>query len=36
MKKRISLFLVALMFLCTFALPVYAEEEDELFSAETV
>lgn len=36
MKKRISLFLVALMFFCTFALPVYAEEEDELFSAETV
>lgn len=36
MKKRISLFLVALMLFCTFALPVYAEEEDELFSAETV
>ncbi|MDO4154166.1 MAG: spermidine/putrescine ABC transporter substrate-binding protein [Clostridia bacterium] len=36
MKKRISLFLVALMFFCTFALPVYAEEEDELFSTETV
>lgn len=36
MKKRISLFLVALMLFCTFALPVYAEEEDELLSAETV
>ncbi|MGN0519319.1 MAG: PotD/PotF family extracellular solute-binding protein [Candidatus Fimenecus sp.] len=36
MRKRISLFLVAFMLLCTCSIPVYAKEEDELFSAETV